>query len=109
MSQKAEPGMTGQELAIETDIQGKIHTIRGAQVMLDHDLAILYNVETRVLNQAVKRNQNRFPGEFCFQLTETDLPLTSQTVTLKKGRGQHRKYLPYAFTELGVGETSISG
>ena len=69
--------------------------------MLDTDLASLYDVEIKVLNQAVKRNLERFPADFMFQLTveEVDL-LRSQFVTLK--RGQHLKYLPYAFTEQGV-------
>lgn len=98
------------------DIQSRIYTIRGVQVMLDEDLAALYHVETRVLNQAVKRNKDRFPEQFCFQLTaeeyerlrsqivtlESDGALTSQDVTLESKRGKHRKYLPYAFTEQGV-------
>jgi len=71
--------------------------------MLDNDLAQLYTVEPRVLNQAVKRNKKRFPPDFMFQLRrEENLALRSQIVTLKSGRGQHRKYLPYAFTEQGV-------
>ena len=86
------------------DIKKKIYTIRGKQVMLDSDIAKLYDVETKQLNQAVKRNQNRFPEQFCFQLTEEEYEsLRSQFVTLKiQGRGQHRKYLPYVFTEQGV-------
>jgi hypothetical protein len=80
-----------------------IRTIRGQKVMLDSDLAHIYGVPTKVLNQAVKRNAKRFPPDFLFQLTagETD-SLRSQIVTLKSGRGQHRKYLPYAFTENGA-------
>jgi hypothetical protein len=71
--------------------------------MLDADLAVLYGVEVKVLNQAVKRNIERFPEDFMFQLTaEEAATLRSQTVTLKPGRGRHRKYLPYAFTEQGV-------
>jgi hypothetical protein len=83
--------------------------------MLDFDLARLYGVETKVLNQAVKRNMNRFPSEFMFQISENDQEklksqfvtplgdsLRSQNVTLKNGRGRHRKYLPYVFTEQGV-------
>ena len=71
--------------------------------MLDSDLAELYGVEIKVLNQAVKRNIERFPVDFMFQLTteESEL-LRSQIVTLETGRGKHRKYLPYAFTEQGV-------
>ena len=85
-------------------IQNLIHNIRGSQVMLDSDLANLYNIETRVLNQAVRRNFQRFPDDFMFQLSKNEEDsLRSQIVTLKKtGRGQHRKYLPYAFTEQGV-------
>lgn len=77
--------------------------IRGQKVMLDNDLADLYQVEIKVLNQAVKRNIARFPDDFMFQLTAGETAhLRSQFVTLKTGRGQHRKYLPYAFTEQGV-------
>lgn len=80
-----------------------IHLIRGHKVMIDADLAALYEVEVKVLNQAIKRNIERFPEDFMFQLTaEEAARLRSQTVTLKTGRGQHRKYLPYAFTEQGV-------
>ena len=83
-------------------IASKIYLIRrGIKVMLDRDLAELYEVETRVLNQAVKRNIKRFPKDFMFQLTkEESQSLRSQNVTLK--RGQYSKYLPFAFTEQGV-------
>ena len=110
------------------DIQRKIYEIRGQRVMLDRDLAAIYGVETRVLNQSVKRNISRFEGDdFMFRLTKdetqqialrsqfvtSDNPITkgqledidgsrSQIVTLNKGRGSNVKYLPYAFTELGV-------
>jgi hypothetical protein len=71
--------------------------------MLDSDLAEMYNVEPRVLNQAVKRNSERFPENFCFQLIDTEWhSLRSQFVTLETGKGKHRKYLPYVFTEQGV-------
>lgn len=72
--------------------------------MLDFDLASMYQVETRVLNQSVKRNIERFPDDFMFELTKSEYDsLRSQFVTLKnEGRGKHSKYLPYAFTELGV-------
>lgn len=82
----------------------RILVIRGQKVVLDKDLAGLYEVEIKALNQAVKRNMDRFPKDFMFQLTlEEAAPLLrSQSVTLKAGRGQHRKYLPYAFTEQGV-------
>jgi hypothetical protein len=84
-------------------IERAILMLRGHKVMLDSDLAALYGVETKALNQAVSRNIERFPEDFMFQLTEAEaILLRSQTVTLKTGRGQHRKYLPYAFTEQGV-------
>lgn len=86
-------------------IYQKIHTIRGLSVMMDYDLAELYETETRVLKQAVNRNIERFPGDFMFQLTKDEhQTLRSQVVILNKpaGRGQHSKYLPYAFTEHGV-------
>jgi hypothetical protein len=84
-------------------IERKIYLIRGQKVMLDGDLAELYDVEIRVLNQAVKRNIKRFPSDFMFQLSEDEeKSLRSQFVTLKPGRGMHRKYRPYAFTEQGV-------
>ena len=103
-------------MQIMQSIQNRIYEIRGERVMLDKDLAALYEVETRVFNQAVKRNISRFPKDFMFQLTKTEWEnlrlqneelqktnsLTSQIVTLKIGRGQHSKYLPYAFAEQGV-------
>ena len=86
------------------DIKSKIYTIREQQVMLDKDLAELYSVGTKVFNQAVKRNIERFPDDFMFKITqeEFDDSLRSQIVTLKNSRGQHTKYLPYVFTEQGV-------
>ena len=87
-----------------TIIQQKIHEIRGHKVMLDFDLADLYEVPTKVLNQALKRNISRFPEDFMFQLTRDEYnSLRSQFVTLEKpGRGAYSKYNPYAFTEHGV-------
>ncbi|NQV37221.1 MAG: ORF6N domain-containing protein [Candidatus Marinimicrobia bacterium] len=85
-----------------SQIQSLIYTIRGVQVMLDSDLANLYGVETRILNQAVKRNSDRFPGEFRFQLTTNEIDnLKSQFVTSSSTHGGRRK-LPYVFTEQGV-------
>jgi len=85
------------------NIDSLIHAIRGERVMLDADLARLYGVPTKALNQAVKRNADRFPPDFMFQLTaEEHASLRSQFVTLRAGRGQHRKFLPYAFTEHGA-------
>jgi len=81
----------------------KIYLIRGQKVMLDRDLAELYGVETKVLNQAVKRNSERFPKDLMFQLMQDEWEsLRSQFVTLENGRGKYPKYLPFAFTEQGV-------
>ena len=88
----------------ELQIENMIYEIRGKQVMLDSDLAKLYQVETKVFNQAVKRNPYRFPVQFCFQITKEEyLNLRSQFVTssLEKSYGG-RRYLPYVFTEQGV-------
>ncbi len=89
------------------DISGLIYEIRGQQVMIDSDLAMIYGYEVKALNQQVKRNIERFPEDFMFRLTEEEVPerLRSQNVTLNENgnkRGTHRKYLPYAFTEQGV-------
>ena len=103
-------------MQIIQSIQNRIYEIRGERVMLDRDLATLYEVETKVFNQAVKRNLRRFPPDFMFQLTkeeweslkfqieaiEKSVPSRSQFVTLNTGRGHNLKYLPYAFTEHGV-------
>lgn len=86
-------------------IKNKIHLIRDKQVILDKDLAELYEVDTKVLNQTVKRNKERFPEDFMFQLTKKEtISLRSHIVTTKKGG---RRYLPYAFTEHGI--TALSG
>lgn len=83
------------------NISSKIYFLRQEKVLIDSDLAELYGVETRVLKQAVRRNKDRFPSDFMFELTKKEYrSLRSQSVTLK--RGQHSKYLPYAFTEQGV-------
>jgi hypothetical protein len=93
----------------DESIEDTIVLIRGHRVILDHDLARLYDVATRSLNQAVKRNLDRFPEDFMFQLTKAETeewqrlkPSRSQIVILKKARGTHRKYQPYAFTEHGI-------
>ena len=83
------------------NIEPLIKIIRGQQVMLDRDLATLYGVETKRLNEQVKRNIKRFPEDFMFQLTKDEC-LRSQIATLNEGRGQHLKYMPYVFTENGV-------
>ncbi len=86
-------------------VESVIRSVRGQRVLLDADLAELYGVPVSVLNQAVKRNLERFPDDFMFRLTEEELSiLRSQFVTLRSTgiHGRHRKYLPYAFTEQGV-------
>ena len=83
-------------------IKSKIYEIRGQRVMLDRDLAQMYGVETKNLNKAVKRNLERFEGEdFMFQLTKDEC-LRFQIGTLNGTRGQHLKYMPFAFTEMGI-------
>lgn len=83
------------------EVTDKIYSIRGHQVMLDFDLALLYNVETRTLKQAVKRNKDRFPNDFMFELTEVEIKyLVSQNVIATKGRLGGA--VPLAFTEQGV-------
>ena len=96
-------------ISTNEEIQDLIYTIRGKQVMLDSDVARLYHCETKYLNRVVKRNIERFPEEFCFQITDSEFELLRcQFVTLNKnGRGQHRKYLPYVFTEHGI--TMLAG
>ena len=103
-------------MRIIKSIQNRIYEIKGERVLLDFDLAVLYEVPTKVLNQAVKRNIKRFPKDFMFQLTKEELEelrlqietsetgdsSRSQIVTLKSGRGSNVKYLPYAFTEQGI-------
>ncbi|CAD0006275.1 ORF6N domain-containing protein [Flavobacterium salmonis] len=95
--------MANQSLLSEETISNKIYFIRGHKVMLDSDLASLYDVETKRLNEQVKRNLSRFPEDFMFQLTENEYNSSrSQFATLKNGRGSNLKYLPYAFTEHGI-------
>jgi len=84
-------------------VEEMIYIVRGYKVMIDHDLADLYEVETKALNRAVRRNANRFPDDFMFQLTDSEYEvLRCQIGTLKTGRGTHRKYLPLVFTEQGI-------
>lgn len=91
-------------MEIIQSIQNRIYEMRGEKIMLDRDLAALYEVETKSLNLSIKRNSQRFPSDFMFQLTkeEADYLLRFQIETLEKGRGKYSKYLPYAFTEQGV-------
>ncbi len=95
---------TKQEIDVVPDLQDRILTIRGERVILDSDLAEIYGVETKRLNEQVRRNAERFPPDFAFILTEEEFDqvrrLRSQFATLK--RGQHRKYLPRVFTEHGA-------
>jgi hypothetical protein len=84
-------------------ITRSILVLRGHKVLLDAELAALYKVSTKRFNEQVRRNRKRFPEDFMFQLTAKELLfLRSQIATLKGSRGQHRKYLPYAFTEHGA-------
>lgn len=87
----------------DIDVSKRIGFIRGQRVLRDTDLAALYGVQTRVFNQAVRRNIERFPADFLLQLTEAEEEsLRSQFVILKRSRGQHRKFPPLAFTEHGA-------
>ncbi len=98
----ATSALPAKQIAEETIIE-KIHLIRGVKVMLDKDLAEMYDVPTFRLNEAVKRNASRFPDDFMFQLTETEFKSLISQIAISKntGRGGTRK-LPYAFTEQGV-------
>lgn len=90
------------EIITQIAIESRIHLVRGMKVMLDSDLAELYEVETRILNQSIQRNRIRFPDDFMFQLTADEAELLrSQIVISNKGRGG-RRYLPFVFTENGV-------
>ncbi len=98
---------TMSEIAVNTpvveSISLSIASIRNMKVILDSDLAAIYGVETKRLNEQIKRNVTRFPADFMFQLTmEEAALLRSQIATLKTSRGQHRKYQPYVFTEHGA-------
>ena len=84
-------------------IHSKIHTIRGQRVMLDFDLAVFYGTDTKRLKEAVRRNIERFPADFMFELTKDEYnALRTQFATLDMGRGKYAKYAPFAFTEHGV-------
>ena len=85
-------------------IQSKIYELCGQKIMVDFDLAELYEMETKVLKQAVRRNRSRFPEDFLLELTQQELKsLRTQFVTLEtSGRGRHSKYKPFVFTEQGV-------
>jgi hypothetical protein len=100
---KKTPAFIAERLPVPIEqIERRIYLIRGRRVMLDADLAKLYRVATKVLNQAIKRNPARFPSDFMFQLTQEEAEsLRSQVVTSNPGRGG-RRYQPYVFTEHGV-------
>lgn len=84
-------------------VEKMILVVRGQRVMMDSDLAVLYGVTTKRLNEQVRRNVSRFPSDFMFQMKGEEYEsLRSQYATLERGRGRHRKYLPYVFTEQGV-------
>jgi phage regulator Rha-like protein len=84
-------------------VMSKIYLVRGQKIMLDSDLAEMYNVQTKRLKESVRRNASRFPVDFMFQLTSKEFKfLRPQIATLEKGRGNHTKYLPFVFTEQGV-------
>ncbi len=83
-------------------IQSKIYEIRGQKVMLDYDLAELYGVETRILNQAVKRNIERFPEDFMFQITHTEVEIWKSQIVISNSIKMGMRRNPYAFTQLGV-------
>jgi len=90
------------ELSIQSEIKSRIFTVRAKEVMLDEDLAKLYDVDTKVFNQAVKRNIERFPDDFRFQLSDKEYEnLRSQFVTSSSEHGG-RRYAPYVFTEQGL-------
>lgn len=92
---------TDLQIIDQKDIRSKIYLIRDMQIMLDFDLATLYNVSTRVINQYVKRNSNRFPDEFCFKLTTSEYEILRSQFVISSLYGG-RRYFPYAFTEQGV-------
>ena len=94
-----------QDIPLLMNLENKILTIKEMQVMLDSELAKLYQTETKYINRAVHRNPDRFPSTFAFQLNESEwdsLKFQIGTLEDQKGRGQHRKYLPWVFTEQGV-------
>ncbi len=95
--------MTNNSIVLQERIEKKNYLIRNQKVMIDQDLAELYDVSTGRLNEQVKRNLERLPKDFMFQLSKTEYnTIRSQIAILKVGKGRHRKYLPYAFTEQGV-------
>ena len=109
MSEDAENGILNRNINMVNyqvdDIKNLIYIVRGKQVMLDSDVAMLYHYETKYINLAVRRNKERFPENFCFQLTETEtknLRLQFATSSLEKENYGGRRTLPYVFTEQGI-------
>ncbi len=99
----AGPNREDLSMAVGERLDYAIIRIRGINVIADEDLAAMYQVSVKALNQAVKRNRRRFPPDFMIRLSAVEArALRSQNVTLKRGRGRHRKYRPYVFTEQGV-------
>ncbi len=94
--------MTKNLILSDNNIKNRIFTIRGVQVMLDRDLAELYGVTTKALNQAVKRNIERFPESFMFQLTQEEVDFLRSQIVTSNNNWSKRRFLPYAFTEQGV-------
>ena len=90
------------QITVFKDIQNRIFNIRGLQVMLDRDLAAFYHIETRALNQAVKRNKERFPYDFMFQLTEDELEIWKSQIVISNKEVMGIRTMPYVFTEQGV-------
>lgn len=90
------------KVVLSSEIGGRIVTLRGEQVMLDRDLALLYEIETRTLNQAVKRNRERFPDDFMFQLTKQEFENWKSQIVISNSDTMGLRKLPYAFTEQGV-------
>ena len=91
---------------LQRNIESSILTVRGERVILDTDLAAIYRVPVKRINEQVKRNRDRFPFDFCFRLAAKEWKavrsLRSQDATIDEGRGRHRKYLPYVITEHGA-------
>ena len=94
--------MCANDQIISKEIQSRIYTIRSLQVMVDRDLASLYDVETRVLNQAVKRNSERFPDDYCFQLNDEEFTNWKSQIVMSNEDRMGLRRPPYAFTEQGV-------
>ena len=90
------------ELILQNEIKSKIYSVRGKEVMLDSDLADLYEVSSKRLNEQVKRNIERFPDDFMFQLTEEEYENLKSQITTSSSKHGGRRYLPYVFTEQGL-------